>query len=175
MAYSANPVTDRPLSMEPFRKQCLVNLVKLCLQSSWDEYMALFLAFYLFPAFEVRKGVYCRYLGHQTPQGKPCWCLPRISNETNSPRLALLYRQNFEREYDHCSTMYWIWRNMLYALPVTDDTFSIWNCSLKSKSWAMKFWLCVSWVKSTRIYGVVKLSGATVWCLVGVTFPIVHK
>ncbi len=36
------------------------------------------------------------YLG-QIPWVKPCWFLPRISNGTNSPRLALLYRQNFIR------------------------------------------------------------------------------
>ncbi len=30
-------------------------------------------------------------------QVKPCWCLPGISNGTNSPRLALLYRRNFGR------------------------------------------------------------------------------
>ncbi len=35
----------------------------------------------------------------QTPWVKPCWCLPRISNGTISPRLALLYRQNFGRVY----------------------------------------------------------------------------
>ena len=33
----------------------------------------------------------CRYLSHQTPRVKPYWCLPRIYNGTNSPRLALLY------------------------------------------------------------------------------------
>ncbi len=35
----------------------------------------------------------------QIPRVKPCWCLPRISNGTNSPRLALLYRLNFMRVY----------------------------------------------------------------------------
>ena len=34
-------------------------------------------------------------LGYLEPW--PCWCLPRISNGANSPRLALLYRRNFGR------------------------------------------------------------------------------
>ena len=42
-----------------------------------------------------------RYLSHHTPRVTPRWCLPRISNGTNSPRLALLYRQNFGRVYVH--------------------------------------------------------------------------
>ncbi len=34
---------------------------------------------------------------YQTPRVKPCYCLPRISNGTNSPRPSLLFRQNFMR------------------------------------------------------------------------------
>ncbi len=37
------------------------------------------------------------------PRVKPCWCLPRISNGTNSPGLALLYCRNFMRVYNNIS------------------------------------------------------------------------
>ncbi len=36
------------------------------------------------------------YYGQLGDYCKHCWCLWRISNGTNSPRLALLYHQNFE-------------------------------------------------------------------------------
>ncbi len=38
-----------------------------------------------------------RYLSHQTPLVKSCWCSLRISNVTNHPSLALLYCQSIGR------------------------------------------------------------------------------
>ncbi len=51
--------------------------------------------------------------------GKPYWCLPRISNRTNSPGLALLYRQNFGRVQlliliDYWDTN-WYWLHSQYG------------------------------------------------------------
>ncbi len=71
----------------------------------------------------LRKQVEQVYHGHSpwvTSRGKPSWCLPRIFNGTNSPRVVLLFHQNFGRVKGSCPQIFlFVWQQLCCAQHTT--------------------------------------------------------